>query len=129
MKFKYKFNNETIEIEVAEEWGNILLDLDRQESNNNQTEKRRHCSLNALDQDDNLLPADGDFERDFLDDDELRQHLDKLSPRQRYLLMEIHINGRSQTEIAAEEGVSVAAVHQALKRAEEKFKKIYDSTV
>ena len=129
MKFKYKFNNETIEIEVTEEWGNILLDLDRQERNNNQTEKRRHCSLNALDQDDNLLPADGDFERDFLDDDELRQHLDKLSPRQRYLLVEIHINGRSQTEIAAEEGVSVAAVHQALKRAEEKFKKIYGSTV
>ena len=129
MKFKYKFNNETIEIEVTEEWGNILLDLDRQERNNNQTEKRRHCSLNALDQDDNLLPADGDFERDFLDDDELRQHLDKLSPRQRYLLVEIHINGRSQTEIAAEEGVSVAAVHQALQRAEEKFKKIYGSTV
>ena len=129
MKFKYKFNNETIEIEVTEEWGNILLDLDRQERNNNQTEKRRHCSLNALDQDDNLLPADGDFERDFLDDDELRQHLEKLSPRQRYLLEEIHINGRSQTEIAAEEGVSVAAVHQALKRAEEKSKKIYGSTV
>lgn len=129
MKFKYQFNNETVEIEVAEEWGTILLDFDRQERNNNQTEKRRHCSLNALDRDDNLLPADGDFTVDMTDKAEIVFFFEQLSPRQRYLLEEVHMNGRSRTEIAAEEGVSVAAVGQALKRAEQAFKKIYDPTV
>lgn len=30
MKIKYAFADETVEIEVSEEWGNILIDLDRQ---------------------------------------------------------------------------------------------------
>ena len=33
MKIKYAFADETVEIEVSEEWGNILIDLDRQEYN------------------------------------------------------------------------------------------------
>ncbi|HWQ88665.1 MAG TPA: hypothetical protein VN374_01675 [Desulfitobacteriaceae bacterium] len=41
MKIKYEFANEIIEIEVAEEWGNLLIDLDRQEYNINQ--KARGC--------------------------------------------------------------------------------------
>lgn len=48
MKIKYEFANETVEIEVDEEWGNLLIDLDRQEYNNDHAETRRHCSLNAL---------------------------------------------------------------------------------
>lgn len=129
MKFKYKFNNETIEIEVTDAWGVILLDFDRQERNNNQTEKRRHCSLNALDQDDNLLPADGNFSTEFDDKEEIDFFLEQLLPRQRYLLEQVHMNGKPLSEIAAEEGVSVAAVSQALKRAEKAFKKIYNPTV
>lgn len=129
MKFKYKFNNETIEIEVTDAWGVILLDFDRQEKNNNQTEKRRHCSLNALDQDDNLLPADGDFSTEFADKEEINFFLEQLLPRQRYLLEQVHMHGRPLSEIAVEEGVSVAAISQALKRAEKAFKKIYNPTV
>ena len=42
MKIKYAFADETVEIEVSEEWGNILIDLDRQEYNNDHAETRRH---------------------------------------------------------------------------------------
>jgi hypothetical protein len=35
MKIEYKFADETMEIEVSDEWGSILIDLDRQEYNNN----------------------------------------------------------------------------------------------
>lgn len=52
MKIKYEFANETVEIEVDEEWGNLLIDLNRQEYNNDHAETRRHCSLNALNLDD-----------------------------------------------------------------------------
>lgn len=35
MKIKYQFATETVEIEVSENWGNVIVDLDRQEYNNN----------------------------------------------------------------------------------------------
>ena len=129
MKFKYQFNNETVEIDVTDNWGAILFDFDRQEKNNNQTEKRRHCSLNALDQDDNLLPSSGDFSKAFAEKEEIIFFLEQLLPRQRYLLEQVHMHGRHLSKIAAEEGVSVAAISQALKRAEKAFKKIYNPTV
>ena len=31
MKIQYKFIDETVEIEVEEDWGNLVIDLDRQE--------------------------------------------------------------------------------------------------
>ena len=34
MKIQYKFVNETISIDVPDDWGEILIDLDRQEYNN-----------------------------------------------------------------------------------------------
>ena len=129
MKFKYQFNNETVEIDVTDNWEAILFDFDRQEKNNNQTEKRRHCSLNALDQDDNLLPSSGDFSKAFAEKEEIIFFLEQLLPRQRYLIEQVHMHGRPLSEIAAEEGVSVAAISQALKRAEKAFKKIYNPTV
>ena len=60
MKIKYEFATETVEIEVSEEWANILIDLDRQEYNNHK-ETRRHCSLDAYNLDDSLLPSDADI--------------------------------------------------------------------
>ena len=45
MKIQYKFANETVEIEVSDEWGEILIDLDRQEYNNDHKETRRHYHL------------------------------------------------------------------------------------
>lgn len=44
MKIKYQFATETVEIEVADDWGNLVIDLDRQEYNNDHTETRRHVS-------------------------------------------------------------------------------------
>ena len=56
MKIKYEFANETVEVEVSEEWGSIVVDLDRQEYNANHRETRRHCSLEAYNLDDALIP-------------------------------------------------------------------------
>lgn len=47
MKIKYEFATETTEIEVNEEWATILIDLDKQEFNNNRRETRRHNSLDG----------------------------------------------------------------------------------
>ena len=43
MKTKYEFvNGEVVEIEVSEEWAEVLAELDRQEYNNDKKETRRH---------------------------------------------------------------------------------------
>ena len=42
MKIKYEFATETIEVEVEDKWAEIVMELDRLEYNNNQTETRRH---------------------------------------------------------------------------------------
>lgn len=47
MKIKYQFADETVEIEVSEEWGNVLIEFDRRERNNNRRETRRHESCSG----------------------------------------------------------------------------------
>lgn len=47
MKIKYQFINESVEIDVSEGWGEILIDIDRQEYNINHKETRRHYSMEA----------------------------------------------------------------------------------
>lgn len=127
MKIKYEFANETIEIEVDEDWGAVLIDMDRQEHNNNQTETRRHCSLEAYNLDGNLVPSDEDLEADFLiteDHKRLYAAIKKLEPRQQYLIEQVYFAGRKKTDIAREEGVSHVAIVTAVQRAVKKLKKI-----
>ena len=46
MKITYKFvTGEVAEVEVSEEIGAVIVDLDRQEYNNDHKETRRHYSL------------------------------------------------------------------------------------
>ncbi len=44
-KYEYSFSNESVNIEVSDEWADILEELDRIEYNNNHAETRRHVSL------------------------------------------------------------------------------------
>ena len=47
MKIKYEFANEVIEIEVSDEWGMVILEMDRLDYNNDKKETRRHLSLDT----------------------------------------------------------------------------------
>ena len=50
MKITYEFvTGEISEVEVDERLGGMLLDLDRQQENNDQKETRRHVSLDSMD--------------------------------------------------------------------------------
>ncbi len=50
MKITYEFvTGEVSEVEVDERLGGMLLDLDRQQENNDQKETRRHFSLDGMD--------------------------------------------------------------------------------
>ena len=47
MKIQYKFSSETIEIEVSDEWSEILIDLDRQEYNKMTARASSGCWMTA----------------------------------------------------------------------------------
>ncbi|WP_322173940.1 sigma-70 family RNA polymerase sigma factor [Acutalibacter caecimuris] len=113
MKIEYKFVTGTVEVEVPDAWGTILVDLDRQEYNNNHKETRRHCSLEAYNLDDALLPSEEDVVRDILAAEE-RQHLyeaiDQLDADQLDLVKAIFFDGVSLTEYGKRLGISQPAV-------------------
>lgn len=125
MKIQYKFVDETVEIEVAEDWGNLVIDLDRQEYNNDHAETRRHASLSAM-----------SYEGDYFEDDRadlsryadvlaLRQAIKNLPDRQREI---IHLHFFEQLgirEIARQLGLDHSTVRESLNAAIKNLKKIF----
>ena len=52
MKINYEFvDGNKVEIEVSEEWGKIIIELDRVDYNNYQKERKKHFSLQAIGED------------------------------------------------------------------------------
>ena len=127
MIIKYKsVTGEITQVEVDDTIGNIIVDLDRLEYNNNQTETRRHCSLEAYNVDDTLLPSDEDVLGDVVaaeDRKELYRAITRLSERQKYLIEEVYFKGRSYADIAREEGLNRATVQRATVAAVKKLEK------
>lgn len=126
MKVSYQFAIETVEVEVDEIWGEMLMDMDRREYNNDRKETRRHASLYELDQDDSCIPASDNVEDEILWKEEMAElinALEILTPEQISLVKKVYFEDRSRTEIAIDEGVSEAAIRDRLKRIHEKMKK------
>lgn len=56
-EYQYQFaDGETVTLQLPKEWVKLLRELDRQEKNNNQTERRRHCSLEQYNRYGNQFP-------------------------------------------------------------------------
>lgn len=123
MKIKYQFATETVEIEVADDWGNLVIDLDRQEYNNNHAETRRHVSYDALDFDGDALAVEDPALTTYTERDALREAIEHLTLNQQYILRAHYFEGRTFTEIAQALGVGVSSVTRAAKRAKKTLKK------
>ena len=128
MQIKYRFVNEAVDVEVDEKWGAILLDLDRREYNNDQTETRRHASLNAMDYEGEVFidpNADIAAQVDLSEAQEiLRRAMDSLLPQQKALLKKVFFEGIPAAEIARQEWVNKSSVHKRLQRIFEQLKKV-----
>ena len=123
MKIKDQFATETVEIEVADDWGNLVIDLDRQEYNNNHTETRRHVSYDALDFDGDALAVEDPALTTYTERDALREAIEHLTLNQQYILRAHYFEGRTFTEIAQALGVGVSSVTRAAERAKKTLKK------
>jgi len=127
MKIQYEFADETVEIEVSDEWGEVLIDLDRQEYNNDHKETRRHASLDAFDLDGTLFASDADVEMEALNGLEIeRLHaaIEELQPQQRELFRRVCFGGVKPADIAREEGVSKVAITNRMTKIFAALKKI-----
>ena len=61
MEIKYEFvTGEVLKIEVADALGEVLLEFDRQEKNNDRRETRRHMSLDGMDFEGETFRAEAD---------------------------------------------------------------------
>ena len=126
MKITYEFvTGEVSEAEVDERLGGMLLDLDRQQYNNDKKETRRHVSLDGMDYEGELFVSaedtEGEAERRE-DMARLYSAMEALSPSQRELVKKVYFEERKITDIAREEGVSHVAVRDRLERIYKKIK-------
>ena len=131
MKIKYTFATETVEIEVDETWGTVLIDFDRQEYNNDHAETRRHCSLEAYGENHGELVSTMEtvgsrFNPDLPDD--VAEALEQLKPAHRELIQALFFDGMSNEEYAKRCGVTPGAISQRKVTALKKFKKIFSKT-
>lgn len=125
MKIKYGFANETVEIEVDEEWSNILVDLDRQEYNNNHKETRRHYSMDALTFEGEEYGEVDRAMHDLIEYQDLREAVSKLTGQQQYIIINHYYLGWSYTEIAKELGISIPCVTKCAERARKQIRKFF----
>ena len=126
MKITYEFvTGEVSEVEVDERLGGMLLDLDRQQENNDQKETRRHVSLDGMDYEGELFASAEDTERAVEHREDMARlysAMEALSPSQRELVKKVYFEERKITDIAREEGVSHVAVRDRLERIYKKIK-------
>ena len=106
MKITYEFvTGEISEVEVDERLGGMLLDLDRQQYNNDQKETRRHVSLDGMDYEGELFASPEDTEGEAVrreDMARLYSAMEALSPSQRELVEKVYFEERKITDIARE---------------------------
>lgn len=137
IEYRYEFaNGDVVELRISKsgsvgdekygitsEWLELLLDLDRREYNNNQTETRRHVSLNALDQDDNQIPNEKDLFEEFYEEETWKEMCKVLTERERLVGDLFFRQGYKQKELAKIFEVNEARMSQIIRKIRKKLEK------
>jgi RNA polymerase sigma factor (sigma-70 family) len=110
-------------IEVEAKWLEVLEEEDRIIYNNNRRHRRKSCSLDAYNADDNLLPSEVDVAAEVVSKDQLDRAFVGLTPEQEKAVHRKYLEGYQTQEIAADLGVSNAAVSQQISRALKRMQK------
>lgn len=122
-EYQYEFANGDVSVlHISDDWCALLRELDRQEANNNQTEHRRHCSLEEYNRYDSQFPLPHDAyeqieERDTWED--MRKHLTE----QEALVGDLYFRkGFRQQDIAVCVSLTQGRVAQIVQEIREKLK-------
>lgn len=129
MKISYKFvTGEVAEVEVSEEIGAVIVDLDRLEYNNDHKETRRHYSLEGkVYEGMDYAVEDPGLEALFAgptDEERLHAAIRQLSPDQKEMVRAIYFENMSVNDYAARMGVTQSAISHRLQTVKKKLKKL-----
>ena len=134
MKINYEFvDGNKVEIEVSEEWASVVIELDRVEYNNNQTETRRHISLDTFNDKSKIyhrpkgmsfIRVDGRSFR--FDDPRIKGAIDSLTEKQRDLVIKVYFDGMTAREYAKRKGISEKTASHTHIRALRNIKKYFE---
>lgn len=124
MIIKYQFLTETVEIEVDDDWGCLVIDMDRMEYNNDHKETRRHVSLDAaLYEGEVFVDESANLEK-YADSIDLQQAISTLTDHQQRIINGYYFDGLTYVELGRELGISEASVRKAADRALKALKKL-----
>lgn len=129
MKITYKFvTGEVAEVEVSEEIGAVIVDLDRLEYNNDHKETRRHYSLEGkVYEGMDYAVEDPGLEALFAgptDEERLHTAIRQLSPDQQKMVQAIYFENVSVNDYAARMSVTQSAISHRLQTVRKKLKKL-----
>ena len=116
----------TSEVEVDDELGKHITEMDEAAAKIDRKETRRHVYMSELEEKGHYIPDDSDPLDDVLKEErikELTAAIEKLQPQQKKLLIRVYWNKELQKNIAAEEGVSERAISGRMKRIINSLKK------
>ena len=142
MKYTYRFaNGDADGIEIADDWGNRILEFDRLDYNTDRKDHRSDHKYHAgqpisledaespeyvqIKRKHGLVETDAMLMGILVRDDHacLHEAVDKLPPDQRELVRALFFGGCKAVDYASYHGISKAAVSQRLKRALANLKK------
>ena len=131
MKVQYRFvNGDLVDVEVPQEYGEALADLDRQEYNNNHAQTRRHVSLDMLIQDQGVqIAEDLDVAEACVSQlamDDLVRAIESLTDKQKELVRQVFDQNIPPARIAERDGVSRMAINNRLNKIYRILKKMLD---
>ena len=121
MKINYKFaTDEKAVVEVPEEIGQVILELEKAEFEKNRTETRRHSSIeNLTELGGQFIDKTVDVENAIissLENEKLYMAIQQLLPQQKELIKKVFFDGLTPTEIGRIEGVARQTIEDRLKR-------------
>ena len=130
MKVRYEFvNGEISEIEVDDNLGELLVDFDRQEYNNDHKETRRHTSLDGMEYEGEAFLSPENTEEQVLKRADmacLLRAMEALTPAQRELVRRVYFERESIAAVARSEGVNESSIRERLRWIYKKLKKLLE---
>lgn len=129
MKVKYTFvTGEISEIEVTEELGAEIMDMEKTASNKERAETRRHQSLDAMEFESKSFADQMDVASlvmELMEQESLEDAISHLLPQQIRLIRAIFFEGMTVNDFAAQEGVDHSAISHRLRAAFKQLKKYF----
>ncbi|WP_394526806.1 sigma-70 family RNA polymerase sigma factor [Lacrimispora sp. JR3] len=136
MRINYEFlTGESLEIEVDDNIGEVIIEMEKMQFRRNRTETRRHNSLEFMQEiRDGYSPmqfADNraDVEQIIIHSDEkerLHRAIQKLDRKDSIIVKKYYFEDKTMAEVGKELGITAMAVSKRLKKIPDKIKKLLD---